>query len=158
MFNHIKKLLFSNPIPGKPRQDHELANRISACVILLEAALVDNHLAETEMEHIHASIIQEFGLEPVYAEELLEMAHKARNKATDLWEFTNRINQSATPEEKLAIMKRVWHIIYADGNLDMLEDHFAHKLANLLRLTHGQMIETKLQAKAEIARRPSAEQ
>ena len=38
----------------------------------------------------------------------------------------------------------VWEIIYTDGILDKHEDYLVHKLANLLRLSHEQLIEAKL--------------
>lgn len=44
-------------------------------------------------------------------------------------------------------MEGVWKIIQVDGCLDRHEDHFAHKLANLLRLTHKELIDVKLQAR-----------
>jgi uncharacterized tellurite resistance protein B-like protein len=37
--------------------------------------------------------------------------------------------------------------VYADGKLDKHEDYLVHKLANLLRLTHKQLIEAKLKVK-----------
>ena len=49
-------------------------------------------------------------------------------------------------------MESVWSIIFADGKLDANEDYFAHKLANLLRLSHGEMIDAKLAAKEVSAR------
>ena len=42
------------------------------------------------------------------------------------------------------IVEMVWKIAYADGFLDKHEDYLVHKLANLLRLTHKQLIDVKL--------------
>jgi uncharacterized tellurite resistance protein B-like protein len=47
-------------------------------------------------------------------------------------------------------MESVWRIIHIDGRLEGHEDQFAHKLANLLRLTHGELIDAKIQARKQL--------
>jgi hypothetical protein len=42
-------------------------------------------------------------------------------------------------------------IIHIDGRLEEREDYFAHKVANLLRLTHKQLIDAKLSARQQLA-------
>ena len=61
------------------------------------------------------------------------------------------ISEHFSMEEKLAVMEDVWRIILLDGQLEKHEDHYAHKLANLLRLSHKQMIGSKLKAREQIA-------
>ena len=41
----------------------------------------------------------------------------------------------------------VWELAYTDGRLDKHEDYLVHKLAQLLRLDHRQLIEAKLKIK-----------
>ena len=58
--------------------------------------------------------------------------------------FTSRINENYSSEEKIRIVEIIWKIAYADGILDKHEDYLVHKLANLFRLTHKQLINVKL--------------
>ncbi len=51
------------------------------------------------------------------------------------------------------MVELVWDIAYADGSLDRHEDYFVHKLANLLRLTHRQLIDAKLRVKDRYEKR-----
>ncbi len=48
-------------------------------------------------------------------------------------------------------MEAVWRIILIDDHLEAHEDHFAHKLANLLRLNHIELINAKLRARKQIS-------
>jgi uncharacterized tellurite resistance protein B-like protein len=80
----------------------------------------------------------------VHAAELLEASNENLQKSTDLWRFASLINQNYSIEEKIRVIEMIWRIAFADGNLDKHEDYLVHKLANLLRLTHKQLIETKL--------------
>ena len=103
------------------------------------------------MANVVDTLRSEFKLSPEYVDELLELAHAEGDKAMDLWQFTNEMNQHYSEEEKMALMEAVWRIIFADGRLESHEDYFAHKLANLLRLTHKQLIDAKLKARAQLA-------
>lgn len=130
-------------------QSQAMQGKIAACSLLLEAAHVDNECTDDELFHVIETIKAKFGVSQDYAEQLKEIAHKEREQAIDLWQFTNHINQTCSHDEKILLMEDVWRIIHADGQLEKHEDHFAHKLANLLRLSHKEMINAKMTAKNE---------
>ena len=150
MFNFIRQTLLNNrgsidSTPGK-----EEKTRIAASVILLEAAHADHECTSDELEHVINSISSDFDLSRKHVEDLLELAHRERNKAVDLFEFTNHINNEFSREEKIAVLEAAWRIIYVDGQLEKHEDHFARKLTHLLRLSHREMIDAKLKAKEQV--------
>ena len=147
MFSIIKKILTKKPTSSTSADETELRTHIAAGVLLLEAAHVDNECTEEEMKHVVQTLKTTFNLSAEYVDELVEEAHLERKNAVDLWQFTNHMNQNYTQEEKLKVMEDVWRVIHADGQLEKHEDQFAHKLANLLRLTHKQLIDAKLNAR-----------
>lgn len=147
MITFLKKM-FQSDQTKQSRSDSEFKKQIAACVLLVEAAHADDECSQAEMAHIVETVRQKFGLSPEYAAELIELAHQERKNSVDLWQFTNYLNQQLSKDEKLAILEDVWRIIFTDGHLEMHEDHLAHKLANLLRLTHKELIDAKLKAKA----------
>lgn len=128
--------------------DVKRKRHLAACVLLLESAHADDKCTQEEMDRIVASLRQRFSLSPEDANKLLELAARERQNSIDLWTFTNDLNQHLCKEEKLAVLEDIWGVIFADGRLSSHEDHLAHKLANLLRLTHQELIEAKLAAKA----------
>ena len=148
MLSLIKKVLAAAPGKSAPAStaSHD-QNQLAACVLLLEAAHSDDECTEKEMEDVIETMARDFSLDHAHVEELIELAHARREEAIDLWQFTNQLNQQYSKEQKVALMESVWRIIFADGRLDAHEDHFAHKLANLLRLSHGEMIDAKLSAR-----------
>jgi len=129
--------------------DPGLRARLAAAVILLEAAHADDDCTEAELGHVMETLQNTFTLSHEHTEGLVELAHEERKQAFDLWQFTNHINQRYSKEEKIEVMEAVWRIIHSDGRLEAYEDNFAHKLANLLRLTHGEMIEAKIKARGQ---------
>lgn len=154
MFGAIRKIIEGRK-SGKGREsveDRDRKKHIAAGVLLLEAAHVDNECSQEEMEHIVATLKDRFGLPADCVGDLLDLAHADRAQSVDLWQFTSYINRNFSPEEKRAVMEDVWRIILLDGKLDKHEDHYAHKLADLLHLTHEQMIEAKLKAREQVAK------
>jgi len=121
--------------------------RIATCAIFLEIANIDGEFSEMERENIISGLKKNFDLSDEYAEVLIEETNKELNGSIDLWRFTRLINQNYSIEEKIQIIEKVWQIIYTDGKLDAHEDYLAHKLANLLHLSHQQLIEAKVKVK-----------
>lgn len=107
-------------------------------------ANIDNEFSEAEKERIVRILIRDCNLSEGEVSELIEASGKALDKSTDLWRFTNLINQNFSPEEKVRIIETVWKIAYTDGRLDQHEDYLVHKPANLLHLPHKQLIDAKL--------------
>ena len=147
MFDLIKNALGKKRKEVPDKQADVKRTQLAACVILLETAMVDDEFTNAEREHIITTLKTVYNLSRDYAEELMELAQKERDQAVDLWRFTNQINQNFSRPEKLSTMEAVWQLIYADGRLDKHEDYIAHKLGNLLRLTHKELITAKLKAK-----------
>ena len=118
--------------------------RVATCAILMEMANIDGEFSEAERENIVSILKKDYQLSDEYAAELLETSNKELKQTIDLWQFTNLINQNYSTEERIHIIEMIWKIVYSDGRLDKHEDYLVHKLANLLRLTHKQLIDAKV--------------
>jgi uncharacterized tellurite resistance protein B-like protein len=124
--------------------------RIAAGAILLEMANIDGEFSDSEKESIVAILKKDFRLADEHAQSLLQASQDELNGSVDLWQFTNLINQNYSRDEKRRIMETVWRVAYMDGRLDKHEDYLMHKLANLLRLTHKELIDAKIRVLHEV--------
>ena len=118
--------------------------QVATCAVLLEMAKIDSEFSEEEQESLISILKKRFELSNEDAEKLILASNEELEGSIDLWQFTNLINRNYAIEEKLEIIKTVWEIAYADGKLDKHEDYLLHKLAELLHLTHKQLIDAKL--------------
>jgi uncharacterized tellurite resistance protein B-like protein len=150
MFNFIKQTLINNRGASESAPDNGERTRVAASVILLEAAYADHECSDDELQHVIETLSSDFALSTDHVEDLLELAKRERSRSVDLYEFTNHINNEYRRDEKKTILEAVWRIIYIDGQLEKHEDHFVRKLTHLLRLTHKEMIDTKLKARDQI--------
>jgi len=149
MIDLVKKF-FGKAVNGHMAEDEEKAThdiRVATCALFLEMSQIDGKFSASEREHIISVLTNDYGLSDDVAAALLEAAHEKLDESIDLWRFTNLINENYSREEKRRIIEIVWRIAYADGRLEKHEDYLVHKLANLLRLTQGELIEAKLKAK-----------
>jgi Uncharacterized protein conserved in bacteria len=144
MFN--LKNFFQIPDPDKPvdKESMEKKIQIATCALFLEIANSDEHFSEEERSTIIEILNNEFSLSEDEVHALIEKSEHTLDESIDLWQFTNLINQNFSDEDKIKILENLWRIIYADEKLDAHEDYLAHKIANLLRLPHKTLIETKL--------------
>ncbi|MBI5178062.1 MAG: TerB family tellurite resistance protein [Nitrospinae bacterium] len=145
MFGFIDRF-FGKPAEGAAKAGgHDV--RVAACAILIEMAGMDGEFSNEERNHILKHLEDTHALTPQEAEELLQTAARELKGAIDLWHFTNLVNQNYTKEEKLQVIEIMWQVVYADGRLDAHEDYLAHKLGNLLRISHGELMDIKMKVK-----------
>ncbi|MBW2063852.1 MAG: TerB family tellurite resistance protein [Deltaproteobacteria bacterium] len=150
MIDILRKLF--DKAPDKPQQPgRDLPGRrkiqLATCALFLEMARIDGEFTESEREHIINTMKKACQLSAQEVRGLMEAAEQELEDSIDLWQFTNTINQSLSLEEKKDIIEMMWKVVYADEYLEKHEDYLMHKLANLLRLSHKQLIEAKLKAK-----------
>ncbi len=150
MLELMKKLL------GKSGQVSAESNAIqdanvALCALLLEAAYVDGHCSVDEKQHVIETLTKECGISRENIDAFIAQSDSERQDSVDIFRFTRYLNNNLTKEEKIEVMEAVWRIIHIDGQLEMHEDHFAHKLANLLRLTHSELIDAKIKARQQLS-------
>ena len=145
MIDFVKKFFSGPSWAGTDKGDERVHDiRVATCALLLEMSRIDGDFSAEERDSIVRVMIDDFDLSPDIAQSLLDAADDELRGSRDLWEFTRLINKNYSMEEKIQIIETVWHIAYTDRRLDQNEDALAHKLADLLRLTHHQMIDAKL--------------
>jgi len=127
---------------------HDIA--VAACALLLEMSRIDEDFSTVEQDRIIAIAKNMFDVSDEEATALIEAADRELKDSLDLWQFTTLINGRYGTEEKERIVELVWQIAYSDGHLHAQEDFLVHKLANLLHLTHRQLIDAKIKVMGEM--------
>ena len=150
MLNAFKNI-FDGSKSGGSAQDRETKLRVATCVILLEAATADSNFSSEEQGKIIEILKARFQMNDGAVTELIDKSEAERHNSTDLWYFTNLINENLDNEEKYNLMEQVWEVIYSDGTLDKFENYIAHKLLNMLNLDHSKFIDLKMKVKTEIS-------
>lgn len=151
MFDLIKKIIGSKNGKVQTTDQDVLTAHLALTVLLLEAAYADGECSIKEKEHIVETLVTNFKVSRQEIDTLLAERDKEQKEYVDLFHYTNFINENFSEKQKIEIMESVWRIILLDNHLEAHEDHFAHKLANLLRLGHKDLIDAKLRARKQLS-------
>lgn len=120
---------------------------LATAALLVEVARVDTGIAPDERAAVLSALQAKFGVSEAEAARLTELAEAEASQATDYFQFTSLINERFSPEQKARIVEVLWRVAYTDGKLDLYEEHFIRKIADLLYVPHGVFIATKLRAR-----------
>ena len=74
---------------------------------------------------------------------MFEISDSMVDNASDIHQFTSKINSSLDDEEKLEIIEMLWKIIIADGRIDDYENALVRKLSGLLYIDDFKVGEIK---------------
>ncbi len=147
----VIKNIFDGSKRAESAEDKEFKLKVATCAILLEAATADSNFSSQEQGKIIEILKSRFQMNDEAVKELIDKSNSERQSSTDLWYFTNLINENLDNEEKYNLMEQVWEVIYSDGTLDKFENYIAHKLLNMLNLDHSRFIDLKMKVKNEVS-------
>ncbi len=154
MFELLREILFGKS--GDDRRfdslekNEDLKVQIATCALFLEIAKADGEISEDEMLKLVEVMKSTFEIEDEFIEELIELTKADLKKSVSIYEFTSKINETFTQEEKNKILVDLWRLIYVDESLDKYEDFMIKRIAGNLKFEHHQIIEAKLFVKEEM--------
>lgn len=121
--------------------DHQL--KLASASLLIEMIRMDHKIDTAEHDMVKALIQKDFQLGDNETEELFELAEEEARNAVDYYRFAKLINEQYDNAKKIQIIENLWHIAYADGELDKYEEHYLRKVAEILHVPHKEFIKAK---------------
>ena len=88
-----------------------------------------------------------YKIDEIEIDELILDASQSVQESTSLYGYTRIVNDEFSYDEKLNLLKNLWKIAYADGNLDKYEEHLIRKISDLIHVSHRDYINIKLEVR-----------
>ena len=143
LFEQFKKLI---EVPDdEPQDDNTIV--LAAVSLMLEVARSDSGGEQVEHDLIRGILTNEFKVESELIDNLLEAGVEKVEDATDLFQFTQLINDQYSHEQKKALIYAMWRVALADGKVQAIEDHIIRRVAGLIHVSHSDFIRLKLKAR-----------
>jgi uncharacterized tellurite resistance protein B-like protein len=120
---------------------HQL--KLASASLLVEMIRMDHKIEQAEHNMVKALIKKDFDLSEEETETLFTLAEEESQNAIDYYRFAKLINKEYDNSKKITIIENLWHIAYADGELDKYEEHYLRKVADLLHIPHKEFIQAK---------------
>ena len=144
MSNFLENL--KNIIHRHEAKPDEQALPRAAAVLLLELAVADAGIDQSERRVIEQAIAEKFELGPEEVQALIEEAARIQGETHSLHEFTHQLRTQLPPEARGDLVEWFWKVSFADGRLDRHEEHLVRRLADLLGVPHREFMRRKHQA------------
>ena len=123
---------------------------ISACIsLMIEVSMADQSIDDEEIESLKTTLSEKFDVESSEIENLIIEGKETQKESTSLYDFTRVINDDFSFVEKFKLIKSMWEIAFADGNIDKYEEYVIRKVSDLIYISNDDFIKAKLEVKNE---------
>ncbi len=129
--------------------DREHALKVATAALLVELSRADFESTAVERDMIASLIREHFELSSDEADEILSVADDEAERAVSLHDFTRLLHDSLDSHDKHAVIEMLWRVAYADTRLDKYEDHFVRKVADLLYVSHKDVVRIRHKVKSK---------
>ena len=129
---------FADQADDPAAREHAL--RVATALLLIEVAKADYADDVAEDEAMLASLKQFFALDDAAAGLLIDEARSTADRAVELQQFTRRLHEQLSVAEKQRVVEMLWQVALADSKLDKHEDHLVRRIAELLYVSHSDLI------------------
>ena len=126
--------------------DRDAAVRLATAVLMVDVALVDSCFDEAEFDRMLGLVEEHFGLGTQDAADLINAANAKADELVSIREFTNLLHEHLSHEEKAKVVRLLWTVAYADGQLDKYESSLVLKVSDLLHVSRERVMRLKHEA------------
>ncbi|MGH9337102.1 MAG: TerB family tellurite resistance protein, partial [Vicinamibacteria bacterium] len=120
---------------------------LATAALLIEVSRADYDITEEERAAIEEAVGRSFGLPEEETRELIALAEDEVHRSVSLFEFTQLVDKSFTPDQKRHIVGLLWEVALSDERLEGREEYLIRKIATLLHVPHEAFIDEKLRAR-----------
>ena len=114
---------------------------------MVEIAFADKDFDESEQDSLKKSLMECYKISEEEINEIIEDAEITVKESTSLYGYTRIVNDEFEYTDKLDLLRNMWKIAYADGNLDKYEEHLIRKTSDLIHISHSDYIKIKLEVR-----------
>lgn len=129
MLDRIKAFL-SAPQSDEGRRFDDL--EIAVAALLVRAATTDADFGDEEREAIRRIVAETFSLSPVDIDRLIAVAEGEEAETMDLFRWAQAIKRAYDEDKRIALIEKMWEVVYADGILDDFEANLLRRVAGLI--------------------------
>jgi uncharacterized tellurite resistance protein B-like protein len=143
MLDKIKRF-FSKELEIIDQQTEQQKLQSACAALLIEVSKADFEQTEDERVKVKALLARTFDLSDAQLNELITQCEQNSDDTTSVYPFTSLIKEHYDYDQRVNLVKLMWKVAYADGNLDKFEDEVIRKVADLIYVRHSDFIQAKL--------------
>ncbi len=143
MIQKLKALFMQETTIDSPEQLEKKLQHACAA-LLFEVIRADYEQTDSELKTVTQLLSKTFKLSNEELNELVEDSQQKNEENTSVYPYTTLINDHYDYDKRVNIIRLMWKVAFADGDLDKYEDNIIRKVADLLYVRHSDFIQAKL--------------
>mgnify|MGYP003702136225 FL=1 len=112
-------------------------------MLLIEVAKSDHVVRDMQVEQLKDVLKREWALDDSDLSDLLNVARDAAEAHASLYEQVALVNRNFSPQQKFNLVRGLWEVAYANGELHHHEELLIRRLADLMYVSHTDFIRSK---------------
>ena len=144
MFSFFKKKKIENQ-PEKNQINFDI--ELTASILAYEIARSDGDISEFELLLLLDEIKKISAKVNKSQEKILEIIEEYSKNSVSFYEFIDDINKNYPKEDKLALIKFLYDIAYADKLLEVSEERLIRRIADLIKIKDIEVLKIKDKSK-----------
>ena len=139
MLRAIKSMFAAAPSDvraGTPQERRQL--HLAVAVLLHEARRADYVEGDEESARAEQALVEIFGMEASESAALLAEGRVKAQQLTSFYAPVSVVKREFSLPERVLLVEHLWRVAFADGRLDVYEDHYVRKIAHLLYVPNTQ--------------------
>jgi uncharacterized tellurite resistance protein B-like protein len=135
------KAFFSQP--AEEAVDDARSLHLAAAALLVQVAKSDHALEDLELDRVRRVLQREWSVDDDELAELVALADDTTDESVSLHTQVDLINRNFEPTQKVALVRGLWEVACADGEIHRYEELLVRRLADLIYVPHADFIRTK---------------
>ena len=139
MLKAIKSVFDAAPSDTHAVPAHERRQlQVAVAVLLHEARRADYVEGDEESVRAERALVEIFGVEAAGSAALLAEGRAKAQQLTSFYAPVTTVKREFSLPERVLLIEHLWRVAFADGKLDLYEDHYVRKIAHLLYVPNTQ--------------------
>lgn len=132
MIARLKQMLIGRERQNSDTTADEETLKLATAALLMEAACMDGHADQAELDTIADLLTFHFDLETGEARDLVTAGKQAVQDSVELYGFTRIIKDSFNHDDRVKMIEMLWTVAYADGVLHDFEANLVRRVSGLI--------------------------
>jgi uncharacterized tellurite resistance protein B-like protein len=139
---------FLKDLPASGAQDRVRTDdpRVAAAALMYHVIDADGVRQDVEWDRLKKALSDAYHLTGKELDDLVKAGERAEQDAVDLYAFTSVLNRHLDDQGRIAFIRLMWDIVYADGEVHELEDNILWRIAELIGVDRRDRILTRQDA------------
>jgi uncharacterized tellurite resistance protein B-like protein len=125
-------------------------SRLAEAALMFHVIAADGEIRTEEREKMLEILSQQYEFSSEEMTEIFDAAAKADSESVDLYRFTSVLKKALDRDQRIAIIERLWEVVFADGKMHEFEDNVVWRIAQLMEVETVDRVAMKQRVRARL--------